>query len=119
MSLLHDLDDYKLETTFEHNPDCVIHTSYKSDRARGIRKVAVVKRWAPQKPGLGAGTFGTVRLENLLDIQDHDTTSCKAAVQATNVEDEYRLQEGVDCFEQILEVESTGWDPIRYITDEI
>jgi hypothetical protein len=74
MSLLHDLDDYKLDTTFEHNPDCVIHTSYKSDRARGIRKVAVVRRWAPQKPDLGAGTFGTVRLENLLDVQDHDGT---------------------------------------------
>jgi hypothetical protein len=74
MSLLHDLNDYKLETTFEYNPNYVIHTSYKSDRARGIRKVAVVKRWAPQKPDLGAGTFGTVRLENLLDIQDHDGT---------------------------------------------
>jgi hypothetical protein len=68
MSLLYDLDDYKLETTFEYNPDYVLHTSYKSDRARGIPKVSLVKRWAPQKLDLSAGTFGTVRLENLLDI---------------------------------------------------
>jgi len=63
MSLLHDLDDFKLETSFEKDTNFVLHTSYKADRARGIRKVAVVERWAPHGPELGVGTFGTVRLQ--------------------------------------------------------
>ncbi|KAF4634226.1 hypothetical protein G7Y89_g3896 [Cudoniella acicularis] len=73
MSLLHDLDDYKLETQFGKDPDCVLHTSYKSDRARGLRKVAVEEKWIPQDVELGAGTFGTVRLEKqFLDLQQKE-----------------------------------------------
>jgi hypothetical protein len=60
---LHDLDDFKLETTFKNDPACVLHTSCQADRARGIRKAEVVEEWVPQKPDLGVGTFGTVRLE--------------------------------------------------------
>jgi hypothetical protein len=66
MSLLHDLNDYKLEATFL-NDGCVLHKSYQSDVARGIRKVAVHERWTPQKPALGSGSFGVVRLETKAD----------------------------------------------------
>lgn len=70
MSILHDLNDYKLETQFEKDPDSIVHTFYKSNRARGLRKVVVKERWYPEEVELGAGTFGTVRLEKrFLDRQ--------------------------------------------------
>jgi hypothetical protein len=65
MFLLDDLNDYKLETSFQNEPQCILHTSFTADRARGISKVAVVQKWVPQKPYLGAGTFGIVHLEEL------------------------------------------------------
>jgi hypothetical protein len=58
-----DLDDYKLNTEFYTRPDIVSHTSYRTDWAHGKSRVAVEERWAPQKPALGAGSFGVVRLE--------------------------------------------------------
>jgi hypothetical protein len=67
MSLLGDLNDYKLETSFQNDPQCILHTSYRADLARGISKVAVVQKWVPQKSYLGADTFGIVRLEELVD----------------------------------------------------
>lgn len=70
MSVIDDLDDYKLEASFQRDPECILHTSYKSDRARGIHGVAVVDTWVPQKPDLGSGTFGTVRLEKRLNAPD-------------------------------------------------
>ena len=66
MSLADDLSDDKLETTIRKNPERVFHVEYTSDLARGLKKVAVVKKWSPQKH-LGAGSFGTVRLEKLED----------------------------------------------------
>lgn len=63
MSDLLDLNDWKLEASFENDPPCVIHKTTQADRANGIRSVAIVKRWVPQKPILGAGAFGTVHLE--------------------------------------------------------
>jgi hypothetical protein len=66
MSLADDLSDDKLETTIRKNPERVFHVEYTSDLARGLKKVAVVKKWSPQRH-LGAGSFGTVRLEQLED----------------------------------------------------
>jgi hypothetical protein len=66
-AVVDDLDDYKLEVSFEKDPECVLHTKYISDRARGIRRVSVVQTWRPQKPALGAGMFGSVRLETCQD----------------------------------------------------
>jgi hypothetical protein len=34
--------------------------------------VAIVHKWIPQKPYLGVGTFGIVRLEELVDEEDGD-----------------------------------------------
>jgi hypothetical protein len=62
-----DLDDYKLEVLFQGDPECVLHTKFVSDRARGIRRVPVFQKWIPQKPLLGAGMFGSVGLEACLD----------------------------------------------------
>jgi hypothetical protein len=66
-TIVDDLDDYKLEVSFERDPECVLHTKFVSDRARGIRRVPVVQKWRPQKPPLGAGMFGSVRLETCSD----------------------------------------------------
>jgi len=81
MSVIDDLDDYKLETTFQRDPVCVLHTSYKSDRARGIRRVAIVDKWVPQKPALGTGTFGTVRLEKFVNAPDGTKRTERAVKQ--------------------------------------
>lgn len=81
MSLINDLNDYKLETSFERDPQCIIHTSYRADRARGIRKVAVVERWIRDKKLLGAGTFGTVRLERRQSNEARTKTTCRAVKQ--------------------------------------
>ncbi|KAE8441992.1 hypothetical protein EG329_004118 [Mollisiaceae sp. DMI_Dod_QoI] len=81
MSIIYDLDDYKLETSFQKDPECILHTSYKLDRARGIQKVAIVDKWVPQKPSLGAGTFGTVRLEKCFSAGDGTKPSHRAAKQ--------------------------------------
>jgi hypothetical protein len=66
MSLADDFSDDKLETTIWKNPERVFHVEYTSDLAHGLKKVAVVKKWTPQRH-LGAGSFGTVRLEKLDD----------------------------------------------------
>jgi hypothetical protein len=57
-----DLEDYKLETTFEREAGCILHTSWMQDRARGLRKVRVKDRWH-RKGEIGVGSFGTVYLE--------------------------------------------------------
>jgi len=72
MSLKDDLDDYKLDTTFQSDPKCVIHKFYKVHRARGFRKVEVLERWFPHGKVLGAGAFGTVRLEKRAPSDDHE-----------------------------------------------
>jgi hypothetical protein len=54
-------------------PKFVLHTSYRTDRALGLRRVAVVEKWLPQTPNLGVGGFGVVRLEKL------DNSMTKAA----------------------------------------
>jgi hypothetical protein len=61
-----DLEDYKLETTFEREADCILHTSWMQDRARGLRKIKVQDR---RKRGgeIGVGSFGTVYLETTKD----------------------------------------------------
>ncbi|KAK3176204.1 hypothetical protein OEA41_007527 [Lepraria neglecta] len=46
----------------EFLPGCTEHTTYRSDRARGLRKVKIVKRWT-KRQGIGAGNFGEVWLE--------------------------------------------------------
>ena len=70
MSLLDDLNDYKLETSFQDDPPCNLHISYRADRDRGISKVAIVYKWFPQNPSLGVSTFPIVYLKNLVDEQD-------------------------------------------------
>ena len=54
------LDHFKLEAEFL--PGCTEHTTYRSDRAQGLRKVKIVKRWT-KRQGIGAGSFGEVWLE--------------------------------------------------------
>jgi hypothetical protein len=61
-----DLEDYKLETTFEPEAGCVLHTSWMQDRAKGIRKIKVNDRWQ-RKDEIGVGSFGTVYLEMTKD----------------------------------------------------
>src|SRR4051812_27618935 len=75
MSLKDDLEDYKLDTTFQSEPKCVIHKSYKVDRARGFRKVEVLERWFPHGEVLGAGAFGIVRLEKRAPSNNRDGVS--------------------------------------------
>ncbi|KAK0122839.1 hypothetical protein ONS96_009869 [Cadophora gregata f. sp. sojae] len=67
MSLSHDRHDFKLETSFETNPRCIVHTAHESDPELEIRKVVVQERWVPRKPESGFGLFGPVRLEEQLD----------------------------------------------------
>jgi hypothetical protein len=55
------LQDYKLDTTF--CVDHVLHTTYLIDLGLSLHKAAVEKKWFP-KQELGAGTFGTVRLQS-------------------------------------------------------
>ena len=54
------VEHFKLETDFL--PDVTEHTTYKSDRDLGVRRVKVTKRWA-RKKDLGEGAFGIVWLE--------------------------------------------------------
>lgn len=70
MAQLQDLDDYKIETTFQKNPDCVIHTLYRANWARGTHKEAVTETWSSQDEIIGSGTFGTVHLQRRLDGKD-------------------------------------------------
>jgi len=65
MPLYPDLGDSKLDAIFQTDPDCVLHISYRPDRSRRIRKVAVLEKWAYQKD-LAGGSFGRVHLEKLL-----------------------------------------------------
>jgi hypothetical protein len=57
-----DLDDYELETTFEHEAGCILHTSWRQDRERGLRRIKMKDRWY-RKCEIGAGSFSTVYLE--------------------------------------------------------
>ncbi|QKX63248.1 uncharacterized protein TRUGW13939_10417 [Talaromyces rugulosus] len=74
MSLFNDLDDYKLHTEFCTNPNILLHRSYRADRARGRQRIAIQEEWAPQKPPLGVGQFGVVRLEQRQKVYG-DTSS--------------------------------------------
>lgn len=51
------LDHYKLDA--EQIGESVIHCSYTSDRARGLRKVKLEQRWDNVKP-IGYGSFGEI-----------------------------------------------------------
>ncbi len=51
------LDHYKLNA--DQIGDSVIHCSYKSDRAHGIRKIKLEERWDNVRP-IGGGSFGEV-----------------------------------------------------------
>ena len=51
------LDHYKLEA--HQVGDSVIHYSYRTDRACGLRKVKVDERWDNVRP-IGYGSFGEV-----------------------------------------------------------
>ncbi|RFU24744.1 hypothetical protein B7463_g11592, partial [Scytalidium lignicola] len=68
MSLTEDLDDYKLDSEFQFEPEIILHRSYHADRGRGRHRVVVEEKWVPQKPPLGAGSFGIVRLERRQDV---------------------------------------------------
>ncbi|CZT08625.1 uncharacterized protein RCO7_11526 [Rhynchosporium graminicola] len=80
MSLLDDLNDYKLETSYQRDPECTIYTSYRADRARGIGKVAVIEKWVRDQKLLGVGTFGSVRLERR-ESSNARTQTCRAVKQ--------------------------------------
>ena len=51
------LDHYKLDA--HQIGDSVIHYSYRSDRARGLRKIRLEERWDNVRP-IGYGSFGEV-----------------------------------------------------------
>jgi len=63
-----DMEDYKLNTTFEREAGCIVHTSWTQDRARSLQKVNVEDRWYRQKE-IGVGSFSTVYLEVTKDGQ--------------------------------------------------
>jgi hypothetical protein len=84
MSLYQDLEDYKLQTEFDRGRNTVLHRSYRADRAHGRQRIVVEERWASQKPMLGAGSFGTVRLEKLQD--DNAETQFRAVKQLRKVD---------------------------------
>lgn len=52
------LDHYKLDA--HHTGDSVIHYSYRTDRACGLRKLKVEERWNNVGPPIGYGSFGEV-----------------------------------------------------------
>ena len=60
MSFLSDLDHLKIEAAIL--PDHVLHTEFRSDSARGLRRARIVKKWYRQCK-LGFGSFGIVWLE--------------------------------------------------------
>lgn len=104
---LHDLDDFKIVTTFKNESGSVLHTSYKANRARGIRKVAV-EEWTPQKPDLGAGTFGTVRLET--KVNNGGARSTSRAVKLLRKTDIARLN--VDYKKELLALSKFSRDKV-------
>jgi hypothetical protein len=57
-----DIEDYKLDTTFEREAGCIVHTSWMLDRKRGPQKFKVEDRWH-RKDAIGVGSFGEVFLE--------------------------------------------------------
>lgn len=65
MALFRDLDDFKLDTIFERDPERVVHGRRATKRIRKRQPDPLVEIWATQKLDLGAGTFGVVRLETL------------------------------------------------------
>jgi len=54
------IDYFKLEA--QTHPKYTLHVSYISNRAQGLRKVRVEKKWHRQRT-LGHGSFGAVYLE--------------------------------------------------------
>jgi hypothetical protein len=82
MSLPDDLDDYKLETAFQNDPNCVFHKSYRVYRGtNGFRQAEILDRWIPQRGPLGAEAFGTVRLEKRCREFDKGTETSFRAVK--------------------------------------
>ncbi|XMA14342.1 hypothetical protein WAI453_007133 [Rhynchosporium graminicola] len=69
MSLLDDLNDYKLETSYQRDPEYTIHTSYRADRARGIGKVAVIEKWVRDQKLLGVSTFGSMHKSHIARLK--------------------------------------------------
>ena len=61
------LDHYKLDA--EQIGESVIHYSYTSDRARGLRKIRLEKRWDNVRP-IGYGSFGEVWQQKQRDSSD-------------------------------------------------
>ena len=86
MSLLRDLDDYKLQTEFRTRPNIVVHRSYRADWGHGRRRVVVEEEWAPQKPALGAGSFGTVRLERRQNVDGETQYKDRAVKQLRKID---------------------------------
>ncbi|KAK0512891.1 hypothetical protein JMJ35_004908 [Cladonia borealis] len=62
------LDHYKLDA--DQIGDSVIHYSYRSDRARGLRKVKVEERWDNVRT-IGYGSFGEVWQQKRNDSNEH------------------------------------------------
>ena len=62
------LDHYKLDA--DQFGDSVIHYSYRSDRARGLRKVKVEERWDNVRP-IGYGSFGEVWQQKRNNSNEH------------------------------------------------
>lgn len=73
------LDHYKREA--DEVGDSVIHYSYRTDRAYGLRKLKVVERWHNVRP-IGYGSFGEVWQQTRGGLER--AASCKSLAQAAN-----------------------------------
>ena len=116
MSVLNDLDDYKFTTEFQTNPNLVLHRSYKADWGRGRPRVAVVQKWAPQEPPLGAGSLGTVRLETLLG-GNGDTKNTYRAVKQLRKMDLKRMK--IDFHKELLALTKFSRSKVRWAFLEV
>lgn len=73
------LDHFKLDA--EVFPEYTLHTSYRTNRTRGLRKEKVETRWNRQR-SIGQGSFGEVWLE--VKFQGTGAATDKRAVKIIN-----------------------------------
>jgi serine/threonine protein kinase len=98
MSLLRDLDDYKLETDFDNTRNQVIHRSYRADWACGRGRIAVEERWTPGEV-VGTGAFGVVRLETQQDAARSARQQYRAVKQLRKLDMKFKR---VDFHKELL-----------------
>jgi hypothetical protein len=85
-----DLDDYKLDTTWHHDPSHVVHISFERDRRHRGRKVRVENKWYRQRE-LGVGSCGVVHLETTEDGRERAVKSIRRSL-AERLKIDYRRE---------------------------